>query len=133
VTALDDIDRGWRLPADCAPIDFTEHAVEQANARRYRRLEIDQARRALCAHLEDATVSREAPPWTFKQRRRDVRVLAWLVFERERLCLPLYAGRGRMRGALVAGTCLTPNEAPAGAEVRVVIGAHRGHWAGGSS
>ena len=123
---LEEIERGSVLPADCVPVDFSGHSVEAANDRHLRRLELDTAKRELCSMLERATVSREAPQWLFKERGTGSggdRIRGWLIFERERLALPLFAGRGRNAGCLIAGTALTDQREVVGAEVRLLRGA----------
>jgi hypothetical protein len=121
MTAIDDLQRGWTLPANAAgALDLTTHALAQTNRRHFRRLDIERARHEFCAQLENAVVTREPPPWIFKRSDRE-KVLAWLILEDAQLCWPLYAGRGAQTGALVAGTCLSPTATPVGAEVRVRI------------
>jgi hypothetical protein len=116
-----DLERGWTLPADSAPVDFSEHSYVQANERVTRRLDEDRARHELHALLPGSVVQRDPPDWIFKPRRRDV--IAWLVNEQRRVCFPLFAGRGSKLGSFVAGTALTPSDTPVGATVCVV-----GEW-----
>ena len=62
MSAHDDIARGWPLPGDSLPIEFSQHATE-----RYKRLrpgiEPDAAYHALCHMLAGARVAAEPPAW----------------------------------------------------------------------
>lgn len=103
-----DLRRGWRhLPADCCPITISRHALEQANRRSFRRLDLDLAARELSLEMPAAEVSVEMPLWVrhLKAER------AWLVLEGRRLAFPL-------TGDFIAKTCLSDaQDAPPGAEV----------------
>ena len=120
--ALADVEQGRTLPYNNCPVDFTTHALEKSNERHTRRLDSDRAEHELYALLEgEAIITREPPGWLWKRGHREAgRVAAWLVLEREQLAWPLYPGRGPKTNTLVAGTCLSPQRDPVGAEVRVV-------------
>jgi hypothetical protein len=56
--------KGWSstAPADCLPVQWSAHAVEQYVAR-IREMDLDAARHELSAMLASARVTRERPAW----------------------------------------------------------------------
>ena len=110
-----DVARGWTLLYDAMAADFTDHAVEMANARHFRVLDLEEARRRLVrlAH-ERGRYHRDPPGWlSFKPQSR---AILWLVIDEPEMAFPLY-GDGLL-GEVPAGTCLTPEQTPVGASVR---------------
>jgi hypothetical protein len=105
-----DRERGWTLPADQAPVDFSDHCYARANVRVTRRLDRNRARHELYALLPVSVVQRDPPDWIHKRHRPNV--IGWLVHEHRCVCFPLYAGRGLKLGSFVAGTALTPSDTP---------------------
>jgi hypothetical protein len=95
--ARSDIERSWHLPADQAPIDFSEHCDAQVNERVTRRLDEDRARHELYALLPGSVVQRDPPDWIHKRHRPNV--LGWLVNERRYVCFPLR--RARLEAGIV--------------------------------
>ena len=88
---------------------LTEHAVEWANDRVLRMLDLEAANRRLCLCLPDTVVSREPPDWIRHASRHEHAAVAWLVIENLKLAFPLYSEASR-DGAIVAGTALTSRE-----------------------
>jgi hypothetical protein len=87
-----DLQRGWRLRGDAAPVEFSIHSVQRAQERMSPRLDEVGVRRALQHMLATARVVKDAPSWLGKQQRAD----AWLVFG-EDWAAPLYWRRGELR------------------------------------
>jgi hypothetical protein len=87
-----DLQRGWRLRGDAAPVAFSEHAVQRTKERMSPGLDEPAVRSALHHMLATARVVKEAPSWLGKQQRAD----AWLVFG-EDWAAPLYWRRGELR------------------------------------
>jgi hypothetical protein len=109
-----DTARGRSIPYDNAPVIFTPHAVEQANARHFRHLDLDRTRRELeNLAAERGLLCATAPQWL---SARGERVEIWLLIDE--LAFPIYDRSPD--GALVAGTALSPMTTPVGASVRIV-------------
>jgi hypothetical protein len=122
---LEEIESGRTVRYDGAPVDFSDHALEQVNDRHLHRLDREFAKHETYALLERATITREPPKWLFKKSgvgSRGDNVRGWLTIESLGLAFPLFAGRGRQRGALIAGSAVTIGRDTVGAEVRTIVG-----------
>jgi hypothetical protein len=84
---LADVRRGWTLPADCVPISFSRHSIEQANRRVFRRLDLDEVERQLSRELGTATCGPRMPEWVRHRTPEE----GWLVFPDLHLAFPLDA------------------------------------------
>lgn len=104
--AVADIERGWKLPAEVVSIEFSDHAIEQANLRLFRRLGLDFAARMASQLLPDATVGQEPPEWYFKRKGH---ADAWLISEDPPIGFPL-AKYVDHPGSYYATTATTPEE-----------------------
>ena len=97
---LDDLARGWKLPADNLPLVFAGHSVERFRERCRPGLPTDEVRRQLLRMLGSARVVAKPPEFVDgTQGATAYLVIADAVF-------PLFAHDGELR----ASTCLTPKD-----------------------
>src|SRR5947209_3924036 len=104
--AVTSIELGWTLPADCVSIEFSDHAVERANKRVFRRLNLAFAERSAWRLLPDAVVSKDPPDWN---RGETGRAVAWLIAESPRVAFPLIKSR-KKPGSFLATTANIPTD-----------------------
>lgn len=113
MSAMSDLAAGRTVRYDNAPVIFSDHATAQANARCFRRLDLDEARRELHRlAAEHGTITEQPPARLFKARGR---TRWWLVISEPLMAFPLTDNSGD--GGVVATSCLTELETPVGAEV----------------
>jgi hypothetical protein len=119
MSAATDLERGWTLRYDDAPVVFTHHAIERANHRAFRLLDDDLAATRLYKLAQRyGTISRQRPRWVLKQPRERARM--WLVVDSPDLpmmAFPLMEDR-TWRGGFIASSCVTPGQDQVGASVR---------------
>ena len=116
---IGDIERGWTLPATQCPIEISHHAVEQANLRVFRSLDLELTRTNVSALLPNAWVSRRGPTWMRHAKRRKGygRAHSWLTNESPRIAFALI--RYETDYKVVATTAFTDQDNnPVGATVR---------------
>lgn len=98
--AAADLERGWTLPFDSVPIQWTTHAREQFFSRTG--LDADEMSRSILS------VSTTAPDWA-KRKQRQNPAFAWAAGQvgGVQIALPLYVDRLHGDSQLIAGTTLT--------------------------
>ena len=118
--AVEDLRRWSELPADQFAYVFTDHAIEQANARLFRHLDQDRAYHELCWKVATAKVRTQRKHlriWAQKSDDRRNPAAFWLVSRDEDMVCRIYVDGSHDR-AVVIGTVLTEVQAPVGASVR---------------
>ncbi len=125
--AAADLERGWTLPFDSVPIQWTTHAREQFFSRTG--LDADEMSRSILS------VSTTAPDWA-KRKQRQNPAFAWAAGQvgGVQIALPLYVDRLHGDSQLIAGTTLTNErqEQALKAMARVTMSRRWGHVNGRS-
>ncbi len=104
MNALADLERGWTLRGDCAPVAFTQHALRRAGERLAPALAGDDLQRALCRMLASTRVTKAPPEWLAESQPAD----AWLLLGPD-LAAPLHWRNGELRAAtLIAAGSMSP-------------------------
>ena len=115
MSAHDDIARGWPLPGDSLPIEFSQHATERYNRLRPG-IEPDAAYHALCHMLAGARAAAEPPAWA----EHNEGATAWLLLGEDyaAACSPCtLAGNMPLPCAAGSGTSKNARSAPTTASV----------------
>ena len=119
---IGDVEMGWTLPATQVPIEHSPHAIEQANRRVFRHLNLELTQANITAAMPNSWVTLKPPTWLRHAKAEKERAHSWQINEVPRLAFALRRDEARDQASeykLVAVTAFSDRDSdPVGATVR---------------